>query len=152
MATTASARAKIGAKARPRRAPARLSARFAGLVKRFPPRAISDDAHLEKTLGVIDRLMALGRLTADQAQYMETLVQLVQAYESAKHRVQPLAPADVLRHLLEENGMSATDLARLLGVHASMGSKILRGERALTVEHMKALGAHFRVSPGAFIG
>jgi HTH-type transcriptional regulator / antitoxin HigA len=37
--------------------------------------------------------------------------------------------------------------ARLLAVHASMGSKILRRERALTVDHLRKLAARFRVSP-----
>ena len=33
--------------------------------------------------------------------------------------------------------MNASDLARLLDVHPSMGSKILRGERSLTVDHLR---------------
>lgn len=32
--------------------------------------------------------------------------------------------------------MNASDLARLLGVHAGMGSKILNDERAHTVNHL----------------
>ena len=62
-----------------------------------------------------------------------------------------LSGLDSLKHLLQENGMNASDLARLLGVHASMGSKILRGERALTVDHLKKLASRFKVRPGLFI-
>ena len=58
---------------------------------------------------------------------------------------------DSLRHLLEENGMNASDLARLLGVHASMGSKILKGERALTVDHLRKLAERFKVSAELFM-
>jgi len=47
--------------------------------------------------------------------------------------------------------MSASDLARLLGVHTSMGSKILKGERSLTIEHVKKLAERFRASLLAFI-
>jgi antitoxin component HigA of HigAB toxin-antitoxin module len=47
--------------------------------------------------------------------------------------------------------MNASDLARLLGVHASMGSKILKGERSLTVGDLRRLGDHFRVSPELFM-
>jgi HTH-type transcriptional regulator / antitoxin HigA len=57
----------------------------------------------------------------------------------------------MLKHLLAEHGMSAADLARLLGVHVSMGSKILGGERTLTVAHIRKLGRRFRVSPALFI-
>jgi antitoxin component HigA of HigAB toxin-antitoxin module len=56
-----------------------------------------------------------------------------------------------MKHLLSENDMSASDLARLLGVHASMGFKILEGERALTVDHLKKLAERFKVRPDLFM-
>jgi HTH-type transcriptional regulator/antitoxin HigA len=118
-----------------------------------PPRAIVDDVNYENTLDMIDRLMAGGKLSKDQAAYMETLVQLVRAYEAEHHAIETsdLGGIDSLKHLLAENGMKASDLARLLGVHVSMGSKILKGERSLTVEHLKKLAKRFRVRPELFI-
>jgi antitoxin component HigA of HigAB toxin-antitoxin module len=131
----------------------RLPGQFADLVREMPPSAIADEAQHESTVEMIDRLMASGRLTRGQALYLETLVQLVQAYEASHNPVG--RPRDggigLLRHLLDENDLSASDLGRLLGVHPSMGSKILSGERSLTVDHVKTLGARFRVSPGAFL-
>ena len=99
-------------------------------------------------MGIIDRLMASGKLTSGQSLYLETLVQVVQAYEAAHHTMytSDLSGMESLEHLLAENQMNASDLARLLGVHASMGSKILKGERALTVDHLKKL---WRVSRSA---
>ena len=47
--------------------------------------------------------------------------------------------------------MNASDLARLLGVHVSLGSKILNEDRSLTVEHLRKLSARFHVSPVIFI-
>jgi len=41
--------------------------------------------------------------------------------------------------------MTDADLARLLGVHAGMGSKILRGERKLTADHLRTLTARVGV-------
>jgi HTH-type transcriptional regulator/antitoxin HigA len=130
-----------------------LAGRFQQLVEAMPPQAIQDDAQYEKTLEMIDRLMARKRLTRGQALYMETLVQLVQAFEAENHPIDTsdLRGIDSLRHLLAENDMNASDLARLLGVHASMGSKILKGERSLTVEHVKKLAARFKVRPQLFI-
>ena len=128
--------------------------RFEDLVQMMPPQAITDEAQYERTVDMIDGLMmARGRLTKGQSLYLETLVQLVQAYEAAHHAIDTsdLSGIDSLKHLLKENGMNATDLARLLGVHASMGSKILKGERALTVEHLRKLSARFKVSPEIFI-
>ena len=131
----------------------KLPSRFEELVQVMPPHAIMDDVQNDNTLEVIDRLMAQGKLTKGQALYLETLVQLVQAYEAQHHAIDTsdLSGLDPLKHLLQENGMNASDLARLLGVHASMGSKILRGERALTVDHLKKLASRFKVGPGLFI-
>lgn len=119
----------------------------------MPPQAIMDEGQYENTVEMIDHLMAIDKLTKGQALYLETLVQLVQAYEASHHAIDTadLTGLDMLRHLLAENGMNASDLGRLLGVHASMGSKILKGERSLTVEHLKKLAARFKVNPAIFI-
>ena len=132
---------------------AKLPGRFEDLVAQMPPQAIADDVQLENTIEMIDALMASGKLTRGQAIYMETLVQLVQAYESAHHEIDvgDISGLDSLKHLMDANDMNASDLARLLGMHASMGSKILKGDRALTVDHLKILAARFKVSPQLFI-
>ena len=129
----------------------KLPRRFEELVRVMPPQAIVDDVHYENTTEMIDRLMAGGKLTQGQESYLETLVQLVQAYEAAHHAIDARKGIDTLKHLLDENNMSASDLARLLGIHASMGSKILKRERALTVDHLKMLSARFKVRAETFM-
>jgi HTH-type transcriptional regulator/antitoxin HigA len=132
----------------------RLPGRFEDLVQLMPPQAIQDDVHYENTVEIIDQLMAVRKLTKGQTLYLETLVQLVQAYEAEHHAIDTsgISGLDSLKHLLEENGMNASDLARLLDVHPSMGSKILRGERSLTVEHLRKLCDRFKVNPRLFMG
>jgi HTH-type transcriptional regulator/antitoxin HigA len=130
-----------------------LASLFEQLVQMMPWQAIRNETRYQKTLDIIDRLMSRKKLTQGQELYMETLVQLVQAYEGEHHHIDTsdLRGIDSLQHLMAENQMNASDLARLLGVHASMGSKILKGERSLTVEHVKKLAARFKVRPGLFI-
>ncbi len=129
----------------------KLPGPFEELVRLMPPQAIKDDARCADATAMIDRLMAVGRLTKGQELYMETLVQLVQAYESAHHAIALPTGMDALRHLMAEHGLNASALARLLGVHESMGSKILRGERALTVEHIRTLAARYKVRAEIFL-
>ena len=131
----------------------KLPGRFENLVQCMAPQAICDEAQYESTVDMIDRLMAAGKLTRGQALYLETLVQLVQVYEAEHHAidVSGLSGLDSLKHLMNENEMNASDLARLLGTHASMGSKILKGERSLTVHHLKKLAKRFKVSPELFM-
>lgn len=130
-----------------------LASRFEQLVEMMPPQAIRNEAQYQKTLDMIDGLMSRKKLTSGQALYLETLVQLVQAYEAEQHAIDTsdLRGIDSLRHLLAENQMNASDLSRLLGVHVSMGSKILKGDRSLTVEHVRKLSARFRVRPELFL-
>jgi HTH-type transcriptional regulator/antitoxin HigA len=126
---------------------------FERLVQLLPPMAIRDDVQHGNTLEIIDRLMQIERLSPDQADYLETLVELVEAYES-RHHVIDLSRTtgrESLKHVIDESGLSASDLARLLGVHPTMGSKILNGERKLTWEHAKKLGVKFKVAPALFM-
>jgi HTH-type transcriptional regulator/antitoxin HigA len=117
------------------------------------PQAIRDDVEHDNALEVIDTLMALRKLTPGQARYLETLVQLVEAYEARHHSIQTddMSGIEFLKHLMEENEMNGSDLARLLEVHPSMGSKILQGDRFLTVQHLRKLAAHFKISPAVFL-
>jgi len=130
-----------------------LPAALEGLVRLMPPVAIRDDVDHGNTLEMIDRLMQVERLSRDQAQYLETLVELVESYEAKRHALDlsGLGGLRMLKHVMEQSGMSASDLARLLKVHASMGSKILQGQRRLTWEHAKILAAEFKVSPVLFM-
>ena len=132
---------------------AKLPGRFEDLVALMPPQAIFDDVQLENSVEMIDALMARGKLTKGQASYMETLVQLVQAYEASHHAIDidDIRGLDSLKHLMEQSEMNGSDLARLLGMHASMGSKILNGDRSLTIEHLKKLADRFKVSPAIFM-
>ena len=81
----------------------KLPRRFTDLVQILPPRAIMDEQDHEATLEMIDRLMASGRLTREQAVYMETLVQLVQVYEAEHHAIDTsdISGIDSLKHLME---------------------------------------------------
>jgi HTH-type transcriptional regulator/antitoxin HigA len=129
----------------------KLPARFDALAQIMLPQAIVGETHYTNTLAMIDRLMSHGTLTKGQELYLETLVQLVQAYEAKHYPVDTVRGIEALKHLLDENQMTAADLSRLLGVHTSMGSKILKGERSLTVEHIVALSKRFAVRPDLFI-
>jgi HTH-type transcriptional regulator/antitoxin HigA len=58
---------------------------------------------------------------------------------------------DALKHLLEEHEMSAADLSRMLHTSRNLGAMILRGERKLTLNHVRTLARHFGVSADVFL-
>jgi antitoxin component HigA of HigAB toxin-antitoxin module len=49
------------------------------------------------------------------------------------------------------HGMSAADLSRILGTSRNLGAMILRGERQLTLAHVRTLAKHFCVSADLFL-
>jgi HTH-type transcriptional regulator / antitoxin HigA len=135
------------------RKPATLPQSLAELVQLMPPLAIRDEVGHENTLEMIDKLMRIDRLSRDQGDYMETLVELVEAYEAKHHAIDTsdLTGRQMLRFVLDQTGLSASDLARMLDIHPTMGSKLLKGERRLTWDHAKILAGHFKLEPAVFM-
>jgi HTH-type transcriptional regulator/antitoxin HigA len=80
---------------------------------------------------------------------LDTLGTLLHAYEEEHHPIPKCSGADVLRFLMEEHGLTQSDLPEI----GSQGvvSKILRGKRELNVRQIRALATRFHVSPGVFI-
>ena len=116
----------------------------------FMLRPIHDDAELDNASEMLDRLV--GRdLNKDQEDYLNALSTLVEEYESEHYPMPRVAGVDALRFLLEENGMNASDLSRLLNCHRSLGPKILSGERKLTTDHIRILCDRFKVSADLFL-
>jgi HTH-type transcriptional regulator/antitoxin HigA len=60
------------------------------------------------------------------------------------------APADVLRALMEANGLRQLDLAPIFGAQSNV-SEILNGKRQINARQARALGQRFGVSAAAFV-
>lgn len=83
---------------------------------------------------------------------MDVFLDLMEAYE-ARHeqiRARKFTPIQLLKSLMQDHEMSASDLGRLLGNRA-LGPAILTGGRELSKAHIRKLAAHFAIEPGAFI-
>jgi antitoxin component HigA of HigAB toxin-antitoxin module len=119
------------------------------------PRPIHDEVGHENALEVAEAMAGFEhRFTRDQADYFELLTNLILAYEeehekAARQKELPLR--ERLRSLLESTGWTASDLGRFLGLDATMGNKMVRGERKLTAEHIRKLSTHFSLSAEYFL-
>ena len=80
---------------------------------------------------------------------METLGTLVDAYEREHVRELPSSRTAVLRLLMDEHGLSQSDLPEV----GSQGviSEILSGRRQINIRQMRALSERFGVSPAVFV-
>jgi antitoxin component HigA of HigAB toxin-antitoxin module len=125
---------------------------FESLVRAHPPAAIHDEIAYENAMELVNTLTSLPNPTEGQLKYLDTLTILVERYEDETDGVVPkgVDSLGVLRYLMEDRGMNASDLGRLLG-DRSLGPKILNGDRALSKVHIKLLAKHFNVSPAVLL-
>jgi HTH-type transcriptional regulator/antitoxin HigA len=129
---------------------ARLPKDYAGPCRILTPRPIHDKVEFQNITEITDA-MAGHKLTADQEDYFDLLCRLIEDYEKDRVDAPKVTVREALQHLLDAHGMSAADLARLLDVHRTLCAMILRGERKLTLNHVRTLSRHFGVSADMFV-
>ncbi len=125
---------------------------YASLCRVFLPRPIHDAVDYANVVEVTDA-MALwdDDFTRDQADYFGLLCSLIEEYDAKNVKWPKVTGVDLLKHLLGEQGLVAADLSRLLGGSRDLGAMILRGERKLTLNHVRTLARHFGVSADVFL-
>jgi antitoxin component HigA of HigAB toxin-antitoxin module len=124
---------------------------YTALCGRHLPRPIHSAAEQRAASALVESLAGFP-LNRDQEDYLEAVAHFVDEYDRA--RTQPLPAPNglaVLKHLLAEHGLNAADLSRLLRGSRNLGAMILRGERNLTLGHVRRLAAHFSVRAEVFI-
>ena len=122
------------------------------LCELYLPRPIHDAAQDEEATAMMLALAGFPRFNPEQQDYLDVLTELVDEYDKSKKIRWPKIRGLVsLKYLLEENGMSAADLSRIFGASRNLGAMILRGERRLTLAHVRTLAKHFSVSADLFL-
>jgi HTH-type transcriptional regulator/antitoxin HigA len=132
----------------------RRFARYADIPKSYRelcglylPRPIHDEAEDKEATAMMNALAVFPKLNAEQRDYFEVLTEFVDEFDRGRSiRWPKTSGLDALKFLLEEHGLSAADLSRLLGSSRNLGAMILRGERQLTLAHVRTLARHFNVS------
>jgi HTH-type transcriptional regulator/antitoxin HigA len=125
----------------------RLPAKY--LVKEEAPKTIASRAQHE---AYVSRLLELQRKTHRSAEETETaklLVVLIADYERKHFTIEESSGVEVLKELMDANGLRQKDLADDLGGE-SIVSLILRGKRQLNRQQMERLSERFHVSPAVF--
>ena len=122
---------------------------YFALVKQFPLTHLRDDDHLDAAQEVIDRLLTRN-LDEGEQDYLDVLTDLVESYENTHVEIPTASEADVVRAIMESNGLSQAKLAKRVGISQSTISAVLNGMRSLTKEQVILLAKEFRLSPLAF--
>lgn len=127
---------------------------YPSLCALYLPRPIHDKIGYENALEIAESMAGFeDRFSPDQSDYFELITDLISDYEEqAKGSAEKTPPIKKrLHHLLESSGWSASKLGRFLGLDATMGNKIVRGERQLTADHIRKLSQYFSLRAEYFL-
>ena len=69
---------------------------------------------------------------------------LIAAYEESRWPSRAPRPADIIRHLMDQHGLSRADMVPLLGT-ASRVSEVLSGKKGLSLAMVRRLRARFQI-------
>jgi HTH-type transcriptional regulator/antitoxin HigA len=103
-----------------------------------------------KLLDFVEELMEISRHKKDErvTSLLRLVAQNIETYESHRYLKKSLTPIEMLAYLMDEHDLGQGDLPEIGS--QSLVSKILSGERKLTVDHIKKLAKRFNVSPSVF--
>jgi HTH-type transcriptional regulator/antitoxin HigA len=122
------------------------------LCQLYLPRPIHDEAEDEIATKMMNALAVFPKLNREQQDYLDVLTEFVDSYDKTKGaRWRKVSGLEVLKHLLTEHQLNGADLSRILGGSRNLGAMILRGDRNLTLSHIRKLASYFKVSPELFI-
>src|SRR6266571_889027 len=105
--------------------------RYLDLIRQFPLRPLRTDADLDAAVKAIDALLDRPELTAPEQDYLDVLSDLVEAYETEAVPMRPVGDAELLRFLIEQNGVTQAAVASGTGIAESTISAVLAGKRKL---------------------
>ena len=93
---------------------------YLDLVRRFPLRPIRIEADYDRALGVLRDLISRADhpgLTVGESDYADVLGRLVGEYDQRYSSIlkQKSSPLEILKYIMDQQGMNTTDLGKLLG-------------------------------------
>src|SRR5260221_12041063 len=109
---------------------------------------IDSDAELVRARALVDRLWNSNEPT-DMAR-LEAQARLIAAYEERKWPRRSPNLADMIRHLMDQHGLTRADMVPILGTPSRV-SEVLSGKKGLSMAMVQRLRARFHVPADVLI-
>jgi HTH-type transcriptional regulator/antitoxin HigA len=103
---------------------------------------IDSEPELARARALVDRLW--GSNDPGDIARLEVQARLIAAYEERKWPRRRPSTADLIRHLMDQHGLTRADMVPILGTPSRV-SEILRGKKELSLSMVQRLRARFRV-------
>lgn len=123
---------------------------YMDLVAAFPLRPIRDDTELDQAIAVLNRLIDRPVLSIPERDYLEVLGGIVEVYEAKHVDIPEVRGVELLRYLMEENGLTQASLVPIFGNKSAI-SEVLSGKRGLSKHQIRGLSDHFGLPVDAFL-
>jgi HTH-type transcriptional regulator/antitoxin HigA len=130
---------------------AEITTHFEALNSFVPLHSLSNQVDYAKAVAALNQLLDAGAAEEDHplAGLVNTVGLLISTYEDAHNPPEKVAPAAVLRLLMDQHRLSQSDLPEV-GTQGVV-SEILRGKRELNVRQIRSLAARFNVPTSVFV-
>jgi HTH-type transcriptional regulator / antitoxin HigA len=116
------------------------------------PPAICNEPEYDRAIEQIEKLLKKGdRISAEEEHLLDLLSTLVEKYEDEHYPIEPAAPREILRHLMEARGLKQKDIMHLFG-SSGRASEAINGLRPISKIQATALAEFFHVSTDLFFG
>jgi HTH-type transcriptional regulator / antitoxin HigA len=109
---------------------------------------IDSEAELARARALVDQLWQSDE-PADIAR-LQAQARLIAAYEEGKWPRRPPSTADLIRHLMDQHGLTRADMVPILGTPSRV-SEVLKGKKGLSMAMVQRLRARFRISADLLI-
>lgn len=125
---------------------------YARLLSKALPVKIRTEAEYDRLNAIIRELVDRDDevLSPEEERLVDLLSDLLQQYDEEYYPVKDLTPHEMLRSLMEDNGLGHQDIWQLFGSQ-DVASEVLQGKRAVSGEQAKKLGDFFKIDPGVFL-
>ena len=122
---------------------------YAELLGEALPHVIHTEVENARCMELLEGLLRKKSRSREEKRLAELLTLLIEEFEEKAYPIPPAGPVDVLRHLMDANGLRQVDLLDVFGT-ASVVSEVLKGKRELSKAHIAKLSERFRISPALF--
>jgi HTH-type transcriptional regulator/antitoxin HigA len=90
-------------------------------------------------------------LSPAEVEILDLLTLLVERFEEQRYAVKPATPVEIVRELMEANGVTQSEIAEILG-SKGLASEMLAGKREISKSQALKLGERFHVPAAVFLG
>jgi HTH-type transcriptional regulator / antitoxin HigA len=114
----------------------------------YPLKVIKKEEEYQEALKSLETVF--DKAEGPLADYAETLTLLIEKYEETLHIFPEASGKEVLKFLMDQNGLKQKDLAGILGGKSTV-SELLNGKRPFNLNHIRLLAKKFNVRPATFV-